>query len=328
MSRPAISVITPVYNGVAFLPDCIGSILRQTLPPSEVILIDDGSTDGSAAFLEAIEMPCTKRILRQQNSGQSAARNLGTSVATGTYLAFLDHDDIWHPRHLELLVAELEADPDFGWSYSDIDEIDHEGRLVQIRLLRTLNPEVQHPKTNIYNMLHADMFIFPSAAVVRRDAFLGVGGFDERLAGYEDDDLFLRLFRAGWQNAFLEDALVRYRRHLASSAFSERMWRSREIYAQKLMETFPDDPDFARFFVRDLIAPRFYRCGVDEYLRHLARGHWDLCLRALDVMRRYSSRCRLPAGRRIRRLVAFSLMAYPPLFARMYPWLRRDGRFR
>jgi glycosyltransferase involved in cell wall biosynthesis len=327
MSQPTVSVITPVYNGSSYLRACVDSVVRQTLPPTEMILVDDGSIDDTFAVMETIETPFNKRVLQQANQGQSAARNRAASVATGTYLAFLDHDDIWHPRHLERLVALLEADSGLGWAYSDIDEMDHDARLVHVNLLRTLNPAVHHPKISIYNMLSADMFIFPSAAVVRRDAFVAVGGFDERLAGYEDDDLFLRLFRAGWKNAFIEESLVRYRRHLDSSAFSDRMWRSREIYAQKLIEAFPDDPDFARFFVRDLIAPRFYRCGIDEYIRHAARGRWDLCHRALEVARRYSAKCRPPILRRIRQLVAFKLMAYPPLFARVYPLLRKDARF-
>ncbi len=329
MSRPTVSVIMPVYNGAAYLVDSVDSVVRQTLPPAEIVVVDDGSTDGTPELLAALQTPFPKRVLRQETRGQSAARNVAASVATGTYLAFLDHDDIWKPQHLERLVGLLEADPALGWAYSDIDEMDHDAQMVQTNLLETLNPKVQHPKKSIYNMLADDMFIFPSAAVVRRDAFLAVGGFDERLAGYEDDDLFLRLFRAGWLNAYVEDSLVRYRRHLASSAFSERMWTSREIYARKLMEEYPNDPDLSRFFVRDLIAPRFYRCGVEEYLRHLARGRWDLCYRALDVARRFSRLSQPRARLRLKRFIAFQLMAHPPLFARIYPLLQRnDPRFR
>jgi hypothetical protein len=105
------------------------------------------------------------------------------------------------------------------------------------------------------------------------------------------------------------------------------MWRSREIYASKLVEAFPDDPDLARFFVRDIIAPRFFRTGVDEYIRHLARGRWDLCLKALAVARHHSAACKLPMRRRLRRRLAFALMEYPALCARVYPLLRRDTRF-
>lgn len=324
---PDVSVVTPFFNGAAYLRDALESVARQTRLPSEMILIDDGSTDGSAELIETIETPFPKRVLQQANSGQSAARNRAALEATGKYLAFLDHDDMWYPKHLEMLVALLEADDGLGLAYSNIDEMDHDARLVHVGLLRLLNVHVEHPKTSIYNMLGADMFIFPSAAVVRRDAFLALGGFDERLSGYEDDDLFLRMFRAGWRNAYVDEPLMRYRRHTASSVFSERMWRSREIYASKLVEAFPDDPDLARFFVRDIIAPRFFRTGVDEYIRHLARGRWDLCLKALAVARHHSAACKLPMRRRLRRRLVFALMEYPALCARVYPLLRRDTRF-
>ena len=318
----------PVFNGEAYLAASIGSAAAQTLLPLELIVVDDGSSDASVELAERLETPFPKRVLSVANGGQSRARNAAAAMAQGDYLAFLDHDDIWHREHLARLLAPLEADPGLGWAYSDIDEMDQDAQLVHRNLLRALNPAVEHPKTSLYNLLAADMFIFPSAAVVRTAAFRAVGGFDERLAGYEDDDLFLRLFRAGWNNVFLPESLVRYRRHLASSAFSERMWRSREIYAQKLMDAYPDDREFARYWIRDLIAPRFYRSGVDEYLRHLARGRYDLCLRALDLARRYAALSHPPARRRMRQAVAFRLMRRPWLFARLYPLLRTDVRFR
>lgn len=329
MTGPSVTVITPVLNGEAYLEAAIRSVCRQTLPPLEMIFVDDGSTDGTAALLAALETPFPTQVLSQATRGQSAARNLAASVARGGYLAFLDHDDIWHPRHLERLVGLLEADPTLGWAYSNIDEMDRDAQLVQTQVLAVLNPNVQHPKTSLHNMLRHDMYVFPSAAVVRGTAFQEVGGFDERLAGYEDDDLFLRLFRAGWLNAFVPESLVRYRRHTASSVFSQRMWVSREIYAQKLMESFPDDPVLGQFFVRDLIAPRFYRCGIDEYLRYLSQGCWDLCPKALELARRFSARSRPPLLLRWKRGLAFRLMAQPRLFARLYPFLeRKDPRFR
>jgi glycosyltransferase involved in cell wall biosynthesis len=328
MASASISVIMPVYNGVSYLKASIGSAATQTLQPLEIIVVDDGSGDDSAAFAAALETPFPKQVLRVENGGQSRARNLAAGLAKGAYLAFLDHDDIWHREHLERLVKPLEEDPELGWSYCDIDEMDHDAQVVHRQWLRMLNPDVEHPKRSLYNLLASDMFIFPSAAVVRATAFRAVGGFDERLAGYEDDDLFLRLFRAGWGNAFIAEALTRYRRHLSSSAFSERMWGSREIFAAKLMETFPDDRDLARFWVRDLIAPRFYRIGLEEYLRHLARGRHDLCARALELTRRYAALSRPALRRRIRQAIAFRLMRHPRLFARVYTLTRRDTRFR
>lgn len=321
---PTVSAILPVYNGLQYLKDSIASVVAQTLQPVELFLIDDGSTDGSRAYLETVQTPFPTIVLHQQNKRQSAARNLAAAQAKGKYLAFLDHDDIWFPTHLERLVAPMEADAWVGWTYSDLDEIDSGGGQVSQRNLRSFNPHVEHPKTNLPNMLSSDMFIFPSAAVVRREAFNAIGGFDERLSGYEDDDLFLRLFRAGWLNVFLPESLVRYRRHASSSSFSERMWISREIYAQKLLADYPDDPHLVRYYVRDIIAPRFYAAAKAEYLRHMPHRRWEQCRMSLALMRRFHTLMRVPLGRTgLKRALAFTLMAYPQGFAALYPLLRR-----
>jgi glycosyltransferase involved in cell wall biosynthesis len=323
----SISVIMPVYNGRSYLEASIGSVAIQTLQPTEIIIVDDGSSDGSAELALSLETPFPKHVLRVENGGQSRARNLAAAQARGELLAFLDHDDIWHRRHLELLAAPFAADPELGWTYCDIDEMDHDAKVVHLQLLHVLNPDVEHPKRSLYNLLASDMYIFPSAAIVRAAAFAAVGGFDERLAGYEDDDLFLRLFRTGWRNEFIPESLVRYRRHL-SSAFSERMWKSREIYAAKLIEAFPDDRELSRFWVRDLIAPRFFRAGLAEYIRHMDRGRHDLCALALDVARRYSALSKPGLRRRLRQGIIFRLMKEPKLFRFLFYLLRRDPRFR
>ncbi len=325
MTEPTISVIVPTYNGSKYIRAAIESAIAQTLQPTEMLIVDDGSTDGTDALCESIETPFPKYLLRQQNKRQSAARNLAITKATGKYLAFLDHDDIWYPRHLERLVPPLEEDERLGWTYSDIDEIDSAGKLISLRVLSSLNAGVQHPKTNIFNMLAADMFIFPSAAVVRRTAFNEVGGFDERLSGYEDDDLFLRLFRAGWLNWYDPDASIRYRRHPASSAFSDRMWKSRDIFAGKLLEEYPDDKELVRFYVRDIIAPRFYGAALAEYYRHLPHQRWEQCHMSVALMRRFTALTKMPWGRRrLRREIFLALMSNPQLFILLYPML---GRF-
>ena len=324
MNGPTVSVILPVYNGLQYLKDSIASVVAQTLPPLELFLVDDGSTDGSREYIASVETPFPKIVLTQQNKRQSAARNLAAAQAKGKYLAFLDHDDIWFPQHLEKLVAPMEKDAWVGWTYSDLDEIDSGGGQICQRSLCGYNPLVEHPKTNLFNMLASDMFIFPSAAVVRREAFEAIGGFDERLSGYEDDDLFLRLFRAGWLNAFLPEALVRYRRHATSSSFSERMWISRDIFAAKLLGQYPDDPHLMRYYVRDIIAPRFYASAKAEYLRHLPHQRWEQCHMSLALMKRFSTLSRVPFGRiAVTRALAFPVMAHPRLFAALYPLVRR-----
>ena len=324
MNQVSVSAILPVFNGLQYLKESIGSVVSQTLQPMELFLVDDGSTDGSLEYLLSVETPFPKIVLTQRNKRQSAARNLAAAQAQGKYLAFLDHDDIWFPSHLEKLVTPMEADSWVGWTYSDLDEIDSHGCQVSQRNLRSFNPHVEHPKTNLINMLSSDMFIFPSAAVVRSEAFRAIGGFDERLSGYEDDDLFLRLFRAGWLNVFLPESLIRYRRHTSSSSFSERMWVSREIFAEKLLKDYPDDPNLVRYYVRDVIAPRFYASAKAEYLRHMPHQRWEQCTMSLALMRRFNGLQRLPPGRTaIKRALAFELMANPKRFASWYPLLQR-----
>jgi GT2 family glycosyltransferase len=108
--------------------------------------------------------------------------------------------------------------------------------------------------------------------MVSKKAFDAVGGFDERLSGFEDDDLFLRLFRAGYDNDYLDVALTQWRIYPVSASFTYRTARSRMIYFRKLLEQFPDDPDFERYMTRDFLIPRFFPWLVREYTRNLRKG--------------------------------------------------------
>jgi GT2 family glycosyltransferase len=112
--------------------------------------------------------------------------------------------------------------------------------------------------------------------LIARLAFNEVGGFDERLSGYEDDDLFLRLFRAGYGNAFIGAATTQWRLYAESASYTDRMRRSRTIYSRKLLQEFPDDVIRNRYPRRDVILPRFYKQAVFEYI---------LAQRAKDPMR-------------------------------------------
>jgi len=107
MPLPSISVITPCYNGAKYLRETIESVLAQTYPPLEMIIVDDGSTDDSAAIAESFGPPV--RVIRQTNQGESAARNRGIAEARGDYLHFLDADDLLHPEALHHLAAAADG---------------------------------------------------------------------------------------------------------------------------------------------------------------------------------------------------------------------------
>jgi hypothetical protein len=116
------------------------------------------------------------------------------------------------------------------------------------------------------------MFILPSASLISKKVFDEVGGFDTNLIGYEDDDLFLRIFQAGYGNRFIDKPLSKWRIHPESTSYTIKMAISRSIYMRKLMMKFPDDPRRSRFYHRDLIAPRFRPHLVHEYLKAIRDG--------------------------------------------------------
>ena len=105
-----VSVVVPAYNYARYLPKAIDSALGQTHPPLEVIVVDDGSTDDTPRVLAAYADRI--RVIRQANQGAGAARNAGIAAARGEYVAFLDSDDLWHPRKLELQLARFASDPE------------------------------------------------------------------------------------------------------------------------------------------------------------------------------------------------------------------------
>jgi glycosyltransferase involved in cell wall biosynthesis len=271
-----ITAVIPLFNGGPYIRDAIESILDQTLPPDELIVVDDGSTDDGPDIVREISQRHPIRLITKPNGGQSSARNLAVDHAHGDLIAFLDQDDIWYPSHLEVLLKPFigERAIELGWSYSDLDRINESGEVVTRCFLQTFS-QTAHPKRDLSACLRADMFVLPSASLISRKAFLSVGGFDERLSGYEDDDLFLRLFTAGFDNVFIADPLSKWRIYKSSTSYSPRMARSRAIYARMLIERFPDDcedTDNRSCYIRDLVAPRFFRAMATEARKAILKG--------------------------------------------------------
>jgi glycosyltransferase involved in cell wall biosynthesis len=271
-ASPRISVVIPLYNGAAYIAEALHSVLDQTLPPAEIIVVDDGSTDEGPSIVSSLAAAGPIVLLHKPNGGQSSARNFGVAHSNGELIAFLDQDDIWYQNHLEELSKPFrrKSHPEIGWVYSNLDRISADGRMVTRSFLSYLG--AQHPKRELTRCLGEDMFILPSASLVSRKAFLSVGGFDERLCGYEDDDLFLRMFLRGYDNVFIDKPLSKWRIYATSTSYSPRMARSRMIYARKLFEEFTDRPEMGEYFARDCTAPRFYRQIINQYLQAVRIG--------------------------------------------------------
>jgi glycosyltransferase involved in cell wall biosynthesis len=268
-----ITAVIPLYNGAPFIREALQSVLDQQLVPDEIIVVDDGSTDSGSQIVAEMATRFPIRLLRKDNGGQSSARNLGVDHAHGDLIAFLDQDDVWYPNHLaELVKPFLENRAiELGWAYSDMDEINQAGEMMTHNILGSI-ANASHPKTDLASCLRQDMFVLPSATVVSRKAFRSVGGFDERLSGYEDDDLFLRMFLAGYANVHVSTPLSKWRIYQTSSSYSQRMAVSRAIYARKLISRFPDDRLADRYHVRDHIAPRFLWSTSGEFRKATLRG--------------------------------------------------------
>jgi glycosyltransferase involved in cell wall biosynthesis len=177
-----ISVLIPAYNAAAFLPRCLASVFAQTFQPTEVIVVDDGSTDDTAVVAEKLGA----RVIRRQNGGISAARNTGIMETTGEWIALLDADDLWAPEKLELQAACIR--PETFFVYTGVQFFDDKG-------IREDQPAAA--PSLVAAMLRYRNPISPSSVLVRRQTFLEAGGFMEGISACEDWELWFRLSRLG-----------------------------------------------------------------------------------------------------------------------------------
>lgn len=265
-TKITVAAVIPLYNGAEFIREALESVLNQTVAADEVIVVDDGSTDGGAAIVEEIARTRPVTLLRKPNGGQSSARNMAIRHTRCTHVAFLDQDDAWYENHLAVLKRPFQQgrSDHIGLVYGNLDWISRNGWLVEHGCLDVSSSP--HPKRSLRDCLRHDMFILPGASLASRQAMLDAGLFDERLSGYEDDDLFLRMFVRGVDLIYLNVVVTRWRIYSGSTSFSPRMARSRMIYFHKLVETFPDEPRIGFFPTRDAIAARFLEILANEFV--------------------------------------------------------------
>jgi glycosyltransferase involved in cell wall biosynthesis len=185
MNRVPVSVVIPTYNCGHYLTEALDSVLGQTVTPQEILVIDDGSTDDTRERL----IPYAKQIrcIYQENQGVSAARNQGIQESQGELVAFLDSDDVWHPRKLELQMEILGRRPELGflgtstfdWPALPFPEIKRQAidSVVSLR----------------WEQFVARTLVVPSSVMIRRNLLIQAGGFDNGLRCSEDRDLWLRI---------------------------------------------------------------------------------------------------------------------------------------
>jgi glycosyltransferase involved in cell wall biosynthesis len=198
VSHPLVSVIIPTYNRKGFLIEAITSVLDGSFCDYEVIVVDDGSTDGTAEAISELEDPI--RYHYQSNRGVSNARNTGVQLSGGKYIAFLDSDDLWQNMKLEFQVDFLANNPEFRICHSDE---------IWIRNGTRINQKDRHRKFSgdIFEKCLPLCIISPSSILMERSVFDDLGGFDETLPVCEDYDLWLRM-TLRYVVGFVRDPLV------------------------------------------------------------------------------------------------------------------------
>lgn len=245
MSGQLVSVLVPTYNRADCLLETLDCVLAQTHTDWELIVIDDGSTDGTGGLVAAhFQGDSRLRYIYQQNAGVSHARNTGLRAAKGNFIAFLDSDDHWKPWKLEAQLACMKSHPEVGMVWTDMETIDHTGAFLASRHLRTMYSAYQyHQMETLFTSsvlaqsipgipAHAmhqeapvhfyfgDIFapmilgslVHTSTVMLRRERALQVGGFDETLKNSgEDYDFHLRTCKAG-PVGLLDVSAIQYRK--------------------------------------------------------------------------------------------------------------------
>jgi glycosyltransferase involved in cell wall biosynthesis len=201
---PVVSVLIPVYNGTDYLREAIDSVLAQTFTDYELLVIDDGSTDGTWQLIQSYGERV--RGFRKPNGGVASALNLGLGEMRGKWFTWLSHDDLWLPEKLEKQVAFLEANPQFKACYTDYFEIDTKGNILQ---------EVEtpwYPRVQALHKLFGSGYIHGSTMMIDRSCFEQVGLFSEQWRYTQDTNMWLRLSNR-YEIGHMDERLVKQRTH-------------------------------------------------------------------------------------------------------------------
>ena len=225
MNGPLVSVIVGVYNKERFIGECLRSVLAQTHTNWELIVVDDASTDNSLAEAErAIAGDSRMRILRRKtNSGHpGVARNEGIRAARGTYIAFLDADDVWKPEKLSAQTAYMESHPEYPFTHTRCEEIDAEGRPLGIR-----HGGIYPPNGDCLKALLTHCFVCTSSVMIHKALLEEVGCFSEEkcFRSGQDYEFFVRCVNRH-PFGMPEPVLVQYRRFAGTVSRNPKNWRS------------------------------------------------------------------------------------------------------
>jgi glycosyltransferase involved in cell wall biosynthesis len=265
MSLPSYSAIIPTYNGARWLAQSINSVLRQTYPPAEIIVVNDGSSDETADVLAAFKSRI--HCITREHGGIGATRNSGIAASSGAYVAFLDHDDLWQPEKLERQAHYLARHPEVDVLYTDATEFDARG---------TIHPSYfdLFPKLRLGGDLFSAMIHFHiplMSTVCIRHEFLRSHNLAliEAASGVDDIGLFLEIAAHGGTFACLDEVLVSRRLH--DSNLSKSHWNRfarRCVLYRELLVRLADAPPRYRRELHWGLRHAHYRVGEWWWERH------------------------------------------------------------
>lgn len=304
-SAPAISVLMAVRDGLPYLSESVESILGQTFKDFEFIIVDDGSTDGGANWLRQRATTDSRiRIITQANTGIAKALNKGLEIVKGKYIARMDADDVASPDRFYAQMEAMEQDPELAIVGAAIEMMTAEGWVY-----RSKSPPEAHEDIRSALLRGDAQALIHPVVMIRKEAMLAVGCYDERFSTSQDLDLFLRLTEYG-RASNLPATLLRYRQHSESSnSRRSHLWQetTRLAVLSALERVGP------RAFV-DAMFPRPFRFNPNPSELAIARiaersgRFWMANRLAISSLPKSSSR--IPAMRFIAGI-----------------WLRRAGRF-
>ena len=206
MNSPPISVVMSVFNGQAFLAEAIESVLGQTFRDFELLIIDDGSTDGTAEILSAFAQRDRRiRIVSHPNKGRAQSLNIGINLAAGKYIARMDADDVALATRFEEQVEFMNEHPDIVVLGGAVELIDTKGQV-----LHTVRRPLEDAEIRVAMLSYSPLY--HPAVMMRKEAVVAVGGYREALLDADDYDLWLRIAEFG-RMANLDRVILRYRVH-------------------------------------------------------------------------------------------------------------------
>jgi glycosyltransferase involved in cell wall biosynthesis len=244
---PLISVIIPVFNGETTIQETIESVLNQTIKDLELLVINDGSQDGTVEIIERI--PDSRiQIFSYPNAGQSTSRNRGIELAKGDYISFIDADDLWTPDKLEAQLNALQANSKAAVAYSWTDWINESSQLLGKGSYNTEQGEV------FAKLLLNDFVANGSNVLIRRDALTEVGGFDSSVTPAEDWDLWLRL-AARYEFVAVRSPQILYRISPHSASFN--VWKMEASSLQVIDKAFAAAPQSLQYLKPQCLGNRY-----------------------------------------------------------------------